>query len=144
MTALVVLTVVGIGAGFWLVATGWQPLSGVVAVVPAPPPVPAAIAGPTLQDRAIRATLAAVVLLILSRWPTAAIAGALLGWFSPELFASRSGRDAALARTEAIASWTEMLRDTISAAHGLEAAITTTAPVAPEAIRPRSSTWLAP
>ena len=136
VTALLVLTVVGIGAGFWLVATGRRPPSGGVAEVPVPPPTAAAVAGPTVKDRAIRAALAAVVLLALSRWPTAAIAGALLGWFSPELFASRSGRDAALARTEAIASWTEMLRDTISAAHGLEAAIATTAPVAPEAIRP--------
>ena len=36
-----------------------------------------------------------------------------------------------MARTEAIATWTEMLRDTIAAAHGLEAAIAATSPVAP-------------
>jgi len=74
-----------------------------------------------------------------SLWVSVAVGialSALLGWFSRELFASRASRDAALERTEAIASWTEMMRDTISAAHGLEAAISTTAPVAPEPIRP--------
>ena len=59
----------------------------------------------------------------------------LLGWFSTDLLGGRANRDAGVARTEAIASWTEMLRDTIAAAHGLEAAITATAPVAPEPIR---------
>ena len=44
-------------------------------------------------------------------------------------------REAGVARTEAIATWTEMLRDTIAAAHGLEAAIAATSPVAPEPVR---------
>jgi Flp pilus assembly protein TadB len=39
-----------------------------------------------------------------------------------------------VARTEAIATWTEMLRDTIAAAHGLEAAIAATSAVAPAPI----------
>ena len=38
-------------------------------------------------------------------------------------------------RIEAIAAWTEMLRDTMAAAAGLEQAITATAPVAPKPIR---------
>ena len=41
-----------------------------------------------------------------------------------------------MTRTEAIATWTEMLRDTIASAHGLEAAIDATAPISPEPIRP--------
>jgi tight adherence protein B len=40
-----------------------------------------------------------------------------------------------VARIEAVASWTEMLRDTLSAAAGLEQAILATAPLAPVAIR---------
>lgn len=135
MTALVVLTVFGIGAGLWLVATGWR-LRPDTATPPATRALSAATAGPDLRTRAALAAVTGAALLISSRWPTAAVAGVLLGWFSPQLLAGRPGRDIALARTEGIASWTEMLRDTISAAHGLEAAITTTAPVAPEAIRP--------
>ena len=136
MTALVVLAVVGVAAGGWLVVTGWR-TSAPEAGRPTAPDVPAAPStGVGVRQRVGRAAIAAIVLLVISRWPTAAVAGALLGWFTPELFASRASRDAALARTEAIASWTEMMRDTISAAHGLEAAIATTAPVAPEPIRP--------
>jgi Flp pilus assembly protein TadB len=40
-----------------------------------------------------------------------------------------------LAKTEAIASWAEMLRDVLAAAAGLEQAILATAATAPEAIR---------
>ena len=40
-----------------------------------------------------------------------------------------------VARIEAVATWTEMLRDTLSAAAGLEQAILATAPLAPVAIR---------
>ena len=43
--------------------------------------------------------------------------------YSRALFGGRAAREAGVARTEAIATWTEMLRDTIGAAHGLEAAI---------------------
>jgi Flp pilus assembly protein TadB len=39
-----------------------------------------------------------------------------------------------VARIEAVATWTEMLRDTLSAAAGLEQAILATAPLAPSAI----------
>lgn len=137
MTVLVVVTVVAAAAGVWLVATGLRPAApddGLVEPNAAPASTP--IVDRRLRDRALRAAGCALVLAVLSRWPTAVLAGALLGWFSPELFASRHNRDAALARTEAIAAWTEMLRDTIASAHGLEAAITTTAPIAPAAIRP--------
>lgn len=131
MTALVVLAVLAAAGGVWLIITGWrgEPRETAEQLTRSPE------SGIAIRDRAFRAGTAALVLLVLSRWPTAAVAGGLLGWFSPELFSSRSGRDRALARTEAIATWTEMLRDTISAAHGLEAAISSTAAVAPEPIR---------
>lgn len=134
MTALVIVAVIGVGVGLWLVVSGWSPRPDVAAGW-----AQAGRAGVTgsaiTKERAARATAGAVLLFVVSRWPAAALAGALLGWFAPELFASRWLRDVALARTEAIASWTEMLRDTIASAHGLEAAIATTAPVAPDAIR---------
>ena len=78
--------------------------------------------------------------LILTRWPVAALAAGCLGWFSTDLFGGRGARARAIARTEGIASWTEMLRDTLSGAHGLEEAIITTAEVAPAAIRPEVTT----
>jgi tight adherence protein B len=75
-------------------------------------------------------------LAVITRWPVAGLAGAALGWFSPELFGGKEARERATARTEGLAAWTEMLRDTISGAHGLEEAVITTAAVAPPAIKP--------
>lgn len=72
---------------------------------------------------------------VVTRWPIPTLAVGALGWFAPELFGSKAARDRETARTEAIAAWTEMLRDTITGAHGLEEAIMTSAAVAPLPIR---------
>jgi Flp pilus assembly protein TadB len=77
----------------------------------------------------------AVIVLVITRWPAMAAGAALAGWFRTELFGGKKERMYEIERTEAIASWVEMLRDTLSAAHGLEAAITTTAANAPVPIR---------
>jgi tight adherence protein B len=88
-----------------------------------------------LRTRSVRACALGVPVLVATRWPVAAAACGLLGWVSPELAGGRSERDAGVARTEAIATWTEMLRDTIAAAHGIEGAIAATSPVAPAPVR---------
>lgn len=84
--------------------------------------------------RGLQAAACSILVLALTRWPVAAFAAAVFGWFASELIGSSHSVDAAIARTEAIATWTEMLRDTIGAAHGLESAIAATAPVAPAPI----------
>ena len=92
----------------------------------------------------------------VARFGTARVAGASLvglivvgvtGWFAgglltaaaalaaPRVLGGRVGREASIARTEAVASWTEMVRDSIAAASGLEEAIVATGPVAPPPIR---------
>ncbi|MGD9753945.1 MAG: type II secretion system F family protein [Acidimicrobiia bacterium] len=78
---------------------------------------------------------AGLVGLLWTRWPVAGMALAGLAWSSPHLLGGKAGREHAMAKTEAIASWTEMLRDTISAAHGIEAAISATASLSPPPIR---------
>lgn len=83
-----------------------------------------------------RAAIGASVGLVATRWPVVAVGAAFAGFFSADLLGARAARERALARTEAIASWTEMLRDTMVAAHGLEEAIEVTADIAPAAIRP--------
>ena len=50
-------------------------------------------------------------------------------------------RPGAVERIEAIASWTEQLRDTLAAAAGLEQAILATAPIAPDRSASRSPPW---
>jgi tight adherence protein B len=69
-----------------------------------------------------------------SRWIAAGfLAGAAI-WATPRVLGGKAVRDAAIARTEAIAAWTEMIRDSIVAASGLEEAIVATGPVAPAPI----------
>lgn len=80
------------------------------------------------------AGLAAVIVGLLTRWPVAAaLAGAAAG-FLPSLLGATSG-EKDTERIEAIAVWTELLRDTLAAAAGLSQAIMATAALAPRPIR---------
>jgi Flp pilus assembly protein TadB len=81
------------------------------------------------------ATGAGVAMLVLTRWPVGALLMAALGAVLPSLAGGRASREAAIARTEAIAAWTEMLRDTMAGAAGIEQAIVATAAVSPSPIR---------
>lgn len=129
MTLLSALCGVLAAAGVLLVVDG---LRGMGTAKPAPARPGARVEG----IRAWRAVGLGVAGLAVTRWPVAAVVLAAVGWFWTELFGSGRAREQAIARTEAIASWTEMLRDTMAGAHGLEEAAVTTAAVAPDAIRP--------
>ncbi|MCP2338910.1 type II secretion system F family protein [Actinomadura rupiterrae] len=74
---------------------------------------------------------AGVVAAAFTRWPVAALLAAAAGWWLPELLGPDRAYAAAVARIEAIASWTESLRDTLASAAGLEQTIIATAQVAP-------------
>ncbi len=129
MRALSVLLGAGFAFGVLLVASGFEPRERSVRRLRSATQLAAS------RTRLARAFALGVPVLVATRWPVAALACGLLGWASPELAGGRTEREAEVARTEAIATWTEMLRDTIAAAHGLEAAIAATSPVAPEPIR---------
>lgn len=77
----------------------------------------------TLSTRTALAVIAGAAVLVVTRWPVAAIGAALLvlGWRSIGGGAAEERR--AMARLEALAAWTESLRDTIAGAVGLEQAI---------------------
>lgn len=77
---------------------------------------------------------ASVLTLAATGWLVGAALAALATWAAPEIAGGKAARQAAINRTEAIASWTEMIRDSIVAASGLEDAIVATAPVAPTPI----------
>jgi Flp pilus assembly protein TadB len=87
------------------------------------------------SNRLAMALVAAAVVGALTRWPVGAALAAAFGFASPAFFGGARSRRSAVARTEAIAAWAEMLRDTMAAAAGIEQAIVSTAPVAPPAIR---------
>lgn len=77
----------------------------------------------TLTTRGSVAAIAGMAVLVATRWPIAAAGAALLafGWNGIAGGAAEERR--AMARLEALAAWTESLRDTIAGAVGLEQAI---------------------
>jgi hypothetical protein len=78
---------------------------------------------------------AAVVAGLFTGWPVAAVLAAGGSWFLPALIGRDTATTALIARIEAIASWAEMMRDTLAAAAGLEQAVLATAAAAPAPIR---------
>ncbi|NJP64865.1 type II secretion system F family protein [Streptomyces spiramenti] len=88
-----------------------------------------------LGQRSMIAVLLAVAVLVLTGWPVAALAAALLTFVWDKLFGGAAEERAAMARVEALASWTESLRDTIAGAVGLEQAIPASARASAPALR---------
>jgi len=85
---------------------------------------------------AVTAGVAGWLAYFLTGWPIAGLFGGLLGLNGRKLFAGRRDAEAIISRTEAIASWTEMLRDTLAASSGLHRTIVAIARVAPAPILP--------
>lgn len=79
---------------------------------------------------------AGVVVLLATRWPVAAAGAAVLVLVWPRVFGGGAAGRRQLTKIEALASWTESLRDTSMAANGLEQAIPATAPYAPPILQP--------
>ncbi len=102
-----------------------------------PKPQSAAVA--ELTDRVgLRVGLglgAAVVMGLLALWPVAIVLAFFGGFVAPTIAGAKARREAAVNKTEAIASWAEQLRDVIGSAAGLQEAISVTADLAPIEIR---------
>lgn len=114
---------------------------GVLAVVG----LPARPAGKPRKQRAslqentrrlLVGVLVGLIVLLLSRWVVAGVGIGLLAGFWDRIIGSSAVEKRAIARLEALASWTESLRDTIAGAIGLEQAIPATAVNAGAPIRP--------
>jgi Flp pilus assembly protein TadB len=76
-----------------------------------------------LSQRVTVSVIAGLVALVVTRWPIAAIGAGLLTLTWRGLLGGASEERLTIARIEALASWTESLRDTIAGAVGLEQAI---------------------
>lgn len=133
---MIVPTLLGMlaGLGLFLVVAG---IGG--SRTPSPP---TRRASPTRRRPSHRLTgylavgvLTGAVVFLLTGW---VVGGALAGLGAallPHTLRETDTRRGGVARSEAIASWAEMLRDTMAGAAGIEEAVTATAPVAPLAIR---------
>lgn len=97
------------------------------------------------QRQGVRVGLAIAVGLVAgvaTGWVVGAVLAGVACWALPRVLGRDPQHARRVARIEAIATWTEMLRDTLSAAAGLEQAILATAPLSAPAIR-REITTLA-
>lgn len=91
------------------------------------------------QERTKRLALGLVIgglALLLTRWIVAGVAIGLLAAFWDRIAGGGAVERIGITRLEAMASWTESLRDTIAGAVGLEQAIPATAVNAGAAVRP--------
>ncbi|MFG1952478.1 type II secretion system F family protein [Micromonospora sp. NPDC048830] len=89
------------------------------------------------RTRLLTAAAGGLAAAALTRWPVAALLAAAAVWALPRVLGPDREHARAIARIEAVATWAELLRDTLSSAAGLEQAITATAPVTPQPIRPQ-------
>lgn len=107
--------------------------------------LPERLAGRPIRSRAsasettrrlVRGIVVGAVAMALTRWVVAGIALGLLAAYWDRIAGSTAAERRAISRLEALASWTESLRDTIAGAIGLEQAIPATAANAGASIRP--------
>ncbi|MET9629048.1 type II secretion system F family protein [Lentzea sp. NPDC006480] len=124
----------GLAAGVLLVIAGWRGRP-----VGETEPRRRDVRAPQLDQRTLgRAALAVLVgfgVGMFTGWVVGGVLSLLAVLGLPRILGSNAGHQRQLERIEAIASWTEMLRDTLVAAAGLEQAILATASTCPEPIR---------
>lgn len=130
MTALAALLGTGVGLGLLALIAGLRR--------PAATDRPRTPGVRITREQVIRIAIALVVAAfagLLTRWPVGAILAGIGAYALPIALGTDKHAARALARTEAIAMWAEMLRDNLAASAGLEQAILVTAPYAPAAIK---------
>ncbi|MBT8208825.1 MAG: hypothetical protein KJO18_11155 [Acidimicrobiia bacterium] len=122
----------GIGLGFLLFIQGLRGRE----ILPDRAPSIRALGNGSNLARVAGAAAAALVVLAITSWPVAAAAAFVLAVSGPRMMGGRQERADSIARTQAVATWTEMIRDNMAGAAGLEQALIATGPVAPDAIAP--------
>jgi Flp pilus assembly protein TadB len=132
LLALVAGGLVGVGLLAAVLA-----FTGVPARDPSKPPLlRSVVGGRPLVQRALYGAIAAIVVLALTRWPVVAVSAFLLVTYWDRIVGSAKAEQVGIARLEALATWTESLRDTIAGAIGLEQAIPASVAATPPVIRP--------
>ncbi|MFI6576151.1 type II secretion system F family protein [Nocardiopsis sp. NPDC050513] len=138
MTAFLLLAACGAfaGAGIWIAVASL--------LVPTPGARPGQRSRASLAALLSRRTFvlvaagvaAGTLVWVVTGWP---VAGVLIGvgtWFAPTMLGPDRAHQRQVAGVEAVAAWTEMLRDLMAGAAGLHQAIAATVPIAPEPVRP--------
>lgn len=124
---------VGLSFGALLMITALTP-----ARVEAEPVVRMRVDVRRLGGRALVAVMVAVVVLAATRWVLPALVCGAMGWWVTGLIADRDRRGPGeLERVEALATWTEQLRDVLMAGDQPIGAIQATVATCPEPVRPQ-------
>ncbi|MYG94833.1 MAG: type II secretion protein F [Acidimicrobiia bacterium] len=92
--------------------------------------------GASLLIRLAASVLGFVITFVFTGWPVAGGLIAVSAFSAPKLWTAKAQRASELERMAALATWVEMMRDTISAASGLNETLQATADSAPAIIRP--------
>ena len=122
----------GAGVGLLLIAAGWRPAEP---RNPSQRTIPAPTVDRRMLLRLAIALVVAVLTLSVTGWLVGAVLAGLAAWSLPRALGRNRDHQLRVARIEAIAGWTEMLRDTLAAAAGIEQAIVVTASISPPPIR---------
>jgi Flp pilus assembly protein TadB len=121
-----------IGFGLWLGVTA---VRGVKVVPDARRLVPAEVRAERATAWLAGALLTGIIVGLVTRWPVAGIGTALGVLAGPAAVGGTARRAQETATADAIATWADMIRDTMAGASGLEESLIQTAAVAPAAIR---------
>ncbi|MFE3447442.1 type II secretion system F family protein [Nonomuraea sp. NPDC059194] len=126
---LALLTGAAVGGGLFLLFLSWYGMR------PRPAAAPRRLLR-TLSTRTAVAAILSTLILVVTQWPVMAVGAALLVFAWRGLSGGAAAERAAMARLEALAAWTESLRDTIAGAAGLEQAIPSSIRAAAPTLRP--------
>jgi Flp pilus assembly protein TadB len=127
-TLLLAVCGIGIGTGLALAYTVRHPTP--------PNSAKAASRSPLPARRVLIALLGAGIVYLLTHWIAAIPITLAAVWFLPGMLGRDTRHEHELAVVEAIATFTEMLRDTLSAAAGLNQALSVTCRHAPAPLQP--------
>ncbi|MBE2997181.1 type II secretion system F family protein [Nocardiopsis sp. HNM0947] len=89
----------------------------------------------TSAPHLLGAVAAGLLCWVLTGWPVGGVLAGAGVWWLPALLGPDRAHAAQVARVEAVAAWTEQLRDLMEGAAGLHQAIVSTVPTAPPLIR---------
>lgn len=132
-TLLLTLSGAAIGTGLYLALSTRYPSRDTAPVAPARDHA-------TIPPRRLALVLAAALAVyLLTGWPVGALLAAAAAWFLPALLGPDRDHARRLAVIDAVAAFTEMLRDTLTASAGLNQALTVASAHAPQAIRPAAT-----
>lgn len=121
-----------IGFGLWLGVTA---VRGIKVVPDARRLVPAEVRAERATVWLTGALLTGIIVGLVTGWPVAGLGTALSVLAGPAAVGGTARRAQETATADAIATWADMIRDTMAGASGLEESLIQTAVVAPTAIR---------